>query len=71
VIAGNWLYHLFGLSGSGPWYGFWSGIGSDLGELAIVGGIWRLVNCHESGCLRLGHHYRSHIVCRRHRGDLT
>lgn len=46
----------------GPYYGFWSGFGSDIGEYAIlVGlmhGIWlayHLHNCKEPGCWRLGH----------------
>jgi len=34
----NWLAHVLGLdSGSGYWYMWWSGMGSDLGELAIIG----------------------------------
>ena len=40
-------------------YDFWSGFGSDLGEIAIVGGLVTLVrhhNCHERGCWRLGKH---------------
>lgn len=44
--------------GPDPYYNFWSGFGSDLGELTIVTGIvmgLRHVNCHERGCWRLGH----------------
>ena len=48
---------------SGPYYGFWSGVGSDIAELAIFGaiatGIYQLVkkwNCHEPGCWRVGTH---------------
>lgn len=42
---------------SGPYYGFWSGFGSDLGEATIVVGIitaYRHHNCHVAGCPRLG-----------------
>ena len=49
---------------SGPWYGFWSGFGSDLGELAIVGAIWNHLNCHENGCWRIARHRTPY--CRRH-----
>jgi len=31
---------------SGPWYGFWSGIGSDLAYLGILWAIARRGNCH-------------------------
>ena len=44
---------------SGPYYGFFSGFGSDLGEVALIGGIVALVrhhNCHNHGCWRLGKH---------------
>lgn len=47
----------FGLTnGSGRAYLFWSGIGSDLGELAILGGAWAVLrkhNCHVKGCWRV------------------
>ena len=41
------------------WYGFWSGFGSDLGELAIVGGLIAVVrrhNCEVHRCWRMGRH---------------
>jgi hypothetical protein len=63
----HWLYVHLGISGSGPYYGFWSGFGSDIGELAIVGGIWKMVNCHERGCWRVGHHVEGRVVCHKHR----
>lgn len=67
----NWLYHFFGVGGSGPYYGFWSGTGSDIGELAIVGGLLSLVrqhNCEVKGCVRLGRHQTAagHKVCKKH-----
>ena len=41
----------------GPYYGFFSGFGSDIGELAILGGMiafYRSHNCHEPRCWRFG-----------------
>ena len=50
--------HILGVDNvSGRWYGWWSGAGSDIGELAIIGaviGTWRRVNCHVKGCPRIG-----------------
>lgn len=67
----NWLTHFFGLDDpSGSWYLFWSGVGADISELAIVGGmigILRKHNCHIKGCWRIGRHKAGdHIVCARH-----
>jgi hypothetical protein len=49
--------------GSPPNYNFFSGSGSDLGEVTLVVavvsfvlGAWHHVNCHESGCPRIGRH---------------
>lgn len=56
-------------------YDFWSGFGSDLGEIAIVGGlisICRRHNCHTKSCWRIGRHQvagTTYIVCRRHHPD--
>jgi hypothetical protein len=62
----------------GPYYGFFSGVGSDLGEVALVGGMVTLVrhrNCEVHRCWRLGRHQTAagHRVCRRHHptGHLT
>ena len=49
---------------SGPFYGFWSGIGSDLSYLAILGVAWHHLNCHTDGCWRIARH-RTHY-CRKH-----
>lgn len=45
----------------GPYYGFFSGFGSDLGEYAILVGVaqgvylhWKHINCHAPGCPRVG-----------------
>lgn len=60
-------------------YNFWSGIGSDVGELAIVGGLltivlgfWHHHNCHVKGCYRLHWHpdpVTGHPVCKKHHPD--
>lgn len=52
------LWHLFmhwtgSDNVSGPYYGFWSGFGSDIGEIALLAGIYTLLrkhNCHVKGC---------------------
>ncbi len=56
---------------SGPYYGFWSGFGSDIGEATIVVGVaaaWRHHNCHVKGCPRLGRPVPGtpYIACPRH-----
>jgi hypothetical protein len=71
----GWLAHVLGLdSGSGYWYLFWSGFGSDIAEIAIIGGlisIYRRHNCEVHGCWRLGRHATAagQHVCRRHHPD--
>lgn len=45
--------------GSPPNYNFFSGSGSDISELTLLGlavGAWHHVNCHEPGCWRIGKH---------------
>ena len=69
-----WLLHQFlhytgSNNESGPWYGFWSGFGSDLSEFALFGAVLKMVNCHEKGCWRLGHHVNGTVVCHKHRRD--
>jgi hypothetical protein len=61
-LVGSWLQvHTGTVNESGPYYGFWSGFGSDLEEFGILGAIgaaiYQLVkkyNCHEPGCWREG-----------------
>ena len=72
----HWLLHFFGLdSGSGPAYLWWSGVGSDVGELALVGAViggYHRVNCHVRKCWRIGRQHvegSSFVVCRRHHPD--
>lgn len=72
----HWLSHHLGMdNGSGGYYLWWSGAGSDLSEVALLGaaaGMLHQWNCHERGCWRVGrmvtveengHHFRR---CRRH-----
>ena len=53
-------------------YDFWSGFGSDIGEIALIGGVWmgvRKINCHDKGCPRIGHYEvmgTPYKVCRKH-----
>ena len=70
-----WLLHATGVDDtSGRWYGFWSGFGSDIGEVAIVGGVVTMArrhNCEVHGCWRVGRHTTAagHRVCRKHHPD--
>ena len=54
----QWLFHTMGLDNiDGAWYAFWSGIGSDIQEVALLGGVAALLrhwNCHVHGCWRHG-----------------
>jgi hypothetical protein len=76
----HWLgVHTGTINESGPYYGFWSGFGSDLAELSILGAIgtaaYQLVkkyNCHEPGCWRVGTHAAAggqFLLCYRHHPD--
>lgn len=57
MILWNWFLHYTGTDNtSGHWYGWWSGAGSDVAELALIGGLWHHLNCHEPGCWRPGRH---------------
>lgn len=81
--AGDSILRFFGIRNeSGTGYAFWSGVGSDIGELAIVGALWSLVrqkNCHTHGCWRIGKHPvegTPFTVCKHHHpgipdGDIT
>ena len=72
---GHWLQvHAGVVNEPGPYYGFWSGFGSDVGEVTIIGallGSYRVHNCEVHRCWRLGRHATSagHRVCRRHHPD--
>lgn len=69
----SWLAHVLGLdNGSGRWYLWWSGMGANLGEFAIVGALFANVrrhNCHVKGCPRIGRFPVAGtrwVVCHRH-----
>jgi hypothetical protein len=60
------LAHILGLDvPPSSWYDFWSGVGSDLGELAIVAVVYHHLNCHDAGCWRVARH-RLGGFCRKH-----
>ena len=82
VLLGIWHDHAFrwfeahtGIDkGTGPWYSFWSGFGSDLGEATIFAGgvaLWRHHSCHVRGCVRVGRplHGTPYLACPRHNPD--
>jgi hypothetical protein len=75
LLIWNWLLTVTGVNipstGSG-WYNFWSGFGSDFGELAILGSIVALYkhhNCGVKGCWRIGRHDVAgtpYMTCHKH-----
>jgi hypothetical protein len=74
MMLGHFLYHIFGLSGTGPLNAFYQGIGGDLSELSIVAAMAILIRkhqCHQKRCLRFGHYKQDDIgtiKCRKHLG---
>lgn len=77
IVFGHWIYHFLGVKGSGPFYGFWSGSGSDLGELALLSGVVvaaKRVNCHDKGCWNVWSHKVDGTpfrACRKHHPVLS
>ncbi len=73
ILAHTTSWWLDPLWGAG--YQFWSGIGSDVGEVALISGVYVLLrrhNCHVSGCWRLQFHphpKHGHPVCKKHYGE--
>jgi hypothetical protein len=76
----RWLaVHTGTVNESGPYYGFWSGFGSDIAEFGIIGavgtGVYQIVrkyNCHEPRCWRVGNHPAAggqFVLCYRHHPD--
>jgi len=69
----SWILHYTGFNDpSGKWSAFWSGFGGDLGYFAGLGVLLRRMNCHVSGCWRLGVHRlpgTSYATCHRHHPD--
>lgn len=75
----QYLFHVFlnwcGASNpAGTTYGFWSGFGSDLGEVTIVVGLiawWKAGECHVDKCHRRGKHpFKHYRLCARHHPDV-
>jgi hypothetical protein len=62
----HWISYHTGTTTVHPnpvFYNFWSGFGSDLGEVTLITtvgiGVYtgvRKANCHTKGCWRIGHH---------------
>ena len=71
----HWFYTYFVHVLSGKGYQFWSGIGSDLGEVTLIGLVlvwWHSHNCHVHKCWRLSWHPHpdhGHPVCKHHHPD--
>lgn len=71
----HWLaVHTGTVNEGGPYYGFFSGFGSDIGEVALIGGLVQLVrhqNCEVKGCWRFHHRATAagHKVCKVHHPD--
>lgn len=63
-IFWHWIeVHTGTVNESGPYYGFWSGFGSDIGEVTLITAILtpavvaaRHSNCHTRGCWRITSH---------------
>ena len=77
---GHWFQvHTGIINESGPYYGFWSGFGSDITEFGVLGavgaGVYQLFkkyNCHEPACWRVGQHSAADgqfLLCYRHHPD--
>ena len=77
----HWLaVHTGTVNESGPFYGFWSGFGSDIGEATLIATVcvgiytgFRKVNCHAKGCWRIGHHQLEgtpYHLCSHHHPDV-
>ena len=71
----HWLWVYTGIDGTGPWYGFWSGFGSDIAEFGILAAIvthtWlfaRAHNCSVPGCwhVSLRKTAAGDIACHKH-----
>jgi hypothetical protein len=65
-----WLLHALGIDDTaGPWYAFWSGFGSDIGEVAIIGGLVSVVRSmvrhHAEQVAQRAQHHREHLELQR------
>ncbi len=77
-VLQHWLaIHTGTVNESGPWYGFFSGFGSDIGEVTLIGvaiGGFHHLNCASPRCPRLGKHTpdgTTHKMCRKHYKQIT
>jgi len=70
-----WLEHFFGVdNGSTPAYLFWSGIVGDLALFSVFTVMYKKLNCHAQGCLRIGlHHVKGtpYVTCRKHHPEIS
>ena len=78
----HWVAFHTGLLNAGPdpFYNFWSGFGSDLGEFTVVSAILvgvytgaKRVNCHTKGCWRIGRYHLEgtpYVLCRHHHPEV-
>lgn len=73
----RWLLDVSGVADQdGRWYGFWSGVGGNLGDVTLVVGLiayLRRHNCHVRWCPRMSKHPlhgTPYVVCRRHHPDV-
>jgi hypothetical protein len=73
MLATVWSYVLHPLHGNA--YQWWSGPGSDLGEVTLIGlliAAYRHINCEAPRCPRRGPYKTAdgHKLCRKHHPDL-
>jgi hypothetical protein len=64
---GQWLWDFIGLGGTGPWFNFWQGFGSDLSMFGAVAVFCARHNCSVKRCWRFGKvDVQGVCVCWRH-----
>ena len=74
LVVAMGLGHLIGADGN-EWYNFWSGMGADLGQVALIGaaiGLYRKHLCHVHRCWRLAKQPvedTTWLVCHKHHPD--
>jgi hypothetical protein len=74
VVIVEGLGHLIGADGN-EWYNFWSGMGADVGQVALFGaaiGLYRKHNCHVHRCWRIAKQQvegTTWMVCHKHHPD--
>lgn len=74
-VLWSWLGTVLGISNeAGPYYAFWSGFGSDIGEVTLIASVvvfYKHHTCHVDRCWRLakvghGHEGTEVKLCRKH-----